>query len=339
MDSLSALNAFVRAAELRSFTTAGRQLRVSPSAIGKAVSRLEERHGVRLFHRSTRSVSLTREGQLFLESCRRIISEIATVEEEFAQAKGSPKGRLRVSLPFLNGLATTSLSRFRREYPDIELEIDIDDGCVDVIDAGFDVVVRAGNIEDSGLMTRRIGSYRLELVASSSYLERTATLQRIEDLAEHTCLYLKDSVTGKLQHWPLSDSRLADMTFPIGAITNSTEALVAFATLGMGIACVPDFSVRQQLAEGTLRRVLDGCLRHEGSLKAVWPSSRYLSPKLRAFIDFMAKHGLSAPVDAPIRYKPPEMLQQISPASPGGVRSVGACEKRSDTEGARVQFS
>lgn len=294
MDSLGALNAFVRAAEVRSFTIAGRQLRVSPSAIGKAISRLEERHGVRLFHRSTRSVSLTQEGHLFLESCRRIMSEIAIVEQEFTQARSAPRGRLHVSLPSLGGLAAITLSKFKREYPDIELEIDIADRFVDVIDAGFDVVVCAGEIEDSRLMMRRIASYRLELVASAGYLDRAGTPQRVEDLAKHTCLYLKDSMTGKRQQWPLEDGRFADTTFPVGAIANSTEALVAFAELGMGIACVPDFTVRQHLAEGTLHRVLDGCVRYEGSLKAIWPSSRYFSPKLRAFLDFIAKHGLSS---------------------------------------------
>jgi len=165
MDSLCALNAFVRAAEVRSFTIAGRQLRVSSSAIGKAIARLEERHGVRLFHRNTRSLSLTQEGQLFLESCRRIMSEIEIVEKEFAQVKDAPKGRLRVSLPFLSGIAVATLSKFKSEYPDVELEIDIDDRFVDVIDAGYDVVVRAGNIEDSRLMTRRIASYRLAQIA------------------------------------------------------------------------------------------------------------------------------------------------------------------------------
>jgi len=316
MDSLSALSAFVRAAEVRSFTIAGRQLRVSPSAIGKAISRLEERHGVRLFHRSTRSVSLTREGQLFLESCRRIISEIDAVEKEFTQVKGTPTGRLRVSLPFLSVLAAASLSQFKREYPDIELEIDIDDRFVDVIDSGYDVVVRAGDIEDSRLMTRRIASYRLELVASSSYLDRTSPPQRADDLAEHTCLYLKDPITGKLQHWPLSDSKFAGTIFPIGAITSSTEALVAFAALGMGIACVPDFAVRKQFADGTLRRVLDGCVGYEGCLKAIWPTNRYLSPKLRAFIDFMAKHGLSQ-VDAQICSKSTQITKPVSPKALG----------------------
>src|SRR5271168_285235 len=293
MDSLSGLNAFIRAAEVRSFTIAGRQLRVSPSAIGKAISRLEERHGVRLFHRSTRSVSLTKEGHLFLESCRRIMSEIAIVEQEFTQAKGAPAGRLHVSLPSLGGQAAVSLSKFKREYPDIELEVDIGDRPVDVINAGFDVVVRAGDMEDSRLMTRRIASYRLELVASPCYLDRTGRPHQAGDLVDHTCLYLKDTASGRIQHWPLSDSRFADKVFPVGAIANSTETLVAFAALGMGVACVPDFAIKQQLANGTLHRILEGCVSYEGSLKAIWPSSRYLSPKLRAFIDFMAKHGLS----------------------------------------------
>ena len=293
MDSLGALNAFVRTADVRSFTVAGRQLRVSPSAVGKTISRLEERHGVRLFHRSTRSVSLTKEGHLFLESCRRIISEIAIIEQEFTQAKGAPAGRLHVSLPSLGGQAAVSLSKFKREYPDIELEVDIGDRPVDVINAGFDVVVRAGDMEDSRLMTRRIASYRLELVASPCYLDRTGRPHQAGDLVDHTCLYLKDTASGRILHWPLSDSRFADRVFPVGAIANSTETLVAFAGLGMGVACVPDFAVKQQLANGTLHRILEGCVSYEGSLKAIWPSSRYLSPKLRAFIDFIVKDGLS----------------------------------------------
>jgi DNA-binding transcriptional LysR family regulator len=323
MDSLSALNAFVRAAEVRSFTVAGRQLRVSPSAVGKAVARLEERHGVRLFHRNTRSLSLTQEGQLFLESCRRIMSEIAIVEKEFAQVKGAPKGRLRVSLPFLSGLAVASLSKFKREYPDVELEIDIDDRFVDVIDAGYDVVVRAGDIEDSRLMTRRIASYRLELVASPGYLDLTSIPQRADDLTKHTCLYLKDPLTGRIQHWPFSDGRFLDTIFPVGAIANSIEALVAFAAQGMGIACVPDFAVREQLADGTLHRVLGGCVEYEGTLKAIWPSSRYHSPKLRAFIDFMAKHGLPK-VEAQIRSISTQTPRRANPTALSKVGSANS---------------
>jgi DNA-binding transcriptional LysR family regulator len=292
MDSLSALNAFVRAAESRSFTEAGRELRLSSSAVGKAISRLEERHGVRLFNRSTRSITLTHEGQLFLESCRRIFSEIESVEGEFAQTRSAPQGKLRVSMPLLGGVATSLLSRFMRDYPAIELDIDFTERPGEVIDSGYDVVIRAGDVDDSRLMSRRIGSYGLALICSPGYLaQKGCTPVRAEDLVDHACLHLKDAATGKLHRWPFASPEMSHVTLPVVAAANATEALIAFAELGMGVACVPDFTVHRQLADGSLRRIISGCLEYRGSLRAIWPSSRFPSPKLRVFIDFMAKHG------------------------------------------------
>ena len=292
MDSLSALNAFVRAAELRSFTDAGRELRLSSSAIGKAISRLEERHGIRLFNRSTRSITLTHEGQVLLESCRRIFSAIEKIEKEFAETKGAPKGKLRVSMPLLGGVAPSLLARFVNEYPDIALDVDFAERPVEVIDGGYDVVVRAGDVDDSRLMSRRVGSYRPALVCSPEYLaQRAGEPDRAEDLVNHACLHLKDGATGKLQRWPFASPEMSDVSLQVTAVANATEALIAFAELGMGIACVPDFTVQRQLAEGSLRRILFGCLEHQGSLRAIWPSSRFPSPKLRAFIDFLARRG------------------------------------------------
>src|ERR1700704_3281034 len=131
LDSLGALSVFVRAAEARSFSDAGRQLGLSSSAIGKAVARLEERLGVRLFHRNTRTVALTQEGKLFLESCRRIFSEIDTIEHEFAQSSGTPRGKLKVSLPLVGMLMMPTVSQFMRAYPSIELDMDFTDHLVD----------------------------------------------------------------------------------------------------------------------------------------------------------------------------------------------------------------
>ncbi len=294
MDSFSALSAFVHAAELRSFTDAGRELRLSSSAIGKAISRLEERHGVRLFNRSTRSITLTHEGQLFLESCRRIFSEIENVEREFAQTKSAPKGRLRVSMPLLGGVGPSILSRFMLEYPDVELDMDFAERPGEVIDGGYDVVVRAGDVDDSRLKSRRIGSYRLALVCSPRYLaQKGHSPERVEDLLGHACLHLKDAASGKLQRWPFTNLEVSDITLPVTAVANATEALIAFAELGMGIACVPDFTVHRQLADGSLRRVVCGCVDYTGSLRAIWPASPFSSPKLRAFIDFLAKQGFA----------------------------------------------
>ena len=153
MDSLSALNVFIRAAEYRNFTDAGRELRLSSSAVGKAILRLEERHGVRLFNRSTRSITLTSEGQFFLESCRRIFAEIENVEKEFTETRSAPKGKLRVSMPLLGGVATSILSRFIRRYPDVELDMNFAEHPGEIIDSGYDVVVRAGELDDLRLMS------------------------------------------------------------------------------------------------------------------------------------------------------------------------------------------
>jgi DNA-binding transcriptional LysR family regulator len=296
---------------------------LSSSAIGKAISRLEERHGVRLFNRSTRSITLTHEGQLLLKSCRRIFSEIENVEKEFAETKGAPKGKLRVSMPLLGGVAASLLARFLKEYPDIELDADFAERPAEVIDGGYDVVVRTGEVDDSRLMSRRVGSYRPALVCSPWYLAQGAgEPDRAEDLINHACLRLKDAATGKLQPWPFANPEMSDVSLQVAAVANATEALIAFAELGIGIACVPDFTVHRQLADGTLRRILCGCLEHQGSLRAIWPSSRFPSPKLRAFIDFLARHGFVSSDCAMIDQGSAKRSLSAANATAGRIRPV-----------------
>ncbi|MFY2561152.1 LysR family transcriptional regulator [Corallococcus terminator] len=289
MDSLGSLNAFVQAADARSFTQAGRQLGVSSSAIGKAVARLEERLGVRLFHRSTRTITLTPEGSLFLERCRRIFCEIEAAELELAQTQGAPRGRLRVSMPIVGMLMMPTLSAFMRAYPDIELDLDFSDRLVDVIDEGFDGVVRAGEVSDSRLMARVLGSFRLTLVGSPDYLARRGTPRKPEDLQSHACLHHRFATNGKLERWPLKRGR-KELELPTTAVVNTIEPLIFMAEQGLGITCLPDFAIRRQLADGSLVAVLEQHTQHQGTFRMLWPSSRYLSPKLRVFVDFMAKH-------------------------------------------------
>jgi len=297
LDSLGALTVFVRAAETRSFTEAARQLGVSSSAIGKAVARLEERLGVRLFHRSTRSITLTQEGRLFLDSCRRIFAEIEAVEQEFAQTKGAPTGRLRVSLPLIGMLMIPALGRFMQAYPAIELDMDFTDQLVDVIDGGFDVVVRTGEASDSRLMARTIGTYRLEVAGSPAYFARAGLPATPEDLVHHTCLHHRYPTSGKLQRWPFARS---DVVLPVSAASSTVEPLVSLAELGLGLVCVPDFAIRRQLAQGSLVTVLGAHIDHRGTFRAVWPSSRFVAPKLRAFIDFLAEHLFAPAAPMPV---------------------------------------
>jgi DNA-binding transcriptional LysR family regulator len=290
LDSVSALSIFVRAADARNFTDAGRQLSLSSSAVGKTIARLEDRLGVRLFNRSTRSITLTHEGNLFLESCRRILAEIESVETEFAQTKGAPKGKLRASLPLVGMLMMPTISKFIQAYPDISLDLDFTDHLVDVIDGGYDVVVRTGQPADSRLISRTLGNYRMQVVASPAYLSEAGRPSGPADLASHRCLHHRYPNSGKLQRWPFKPTDAPDIGLPVTSASSTTEPLIALAERGVGIACVPDFAIRRQIDDGTLVILLDEFIEHTGTFHIAWPSNRQLSPRLRAFVDFMAEH-------------------------------------------------
>ena len=291
MDNLAGFTAFVQAAETRSFVAAGRLLGVSASAIGKSIARLEERLGVRLFHRSTRSITLTAEGTVFLERCRRILGEIEAAELELSNSKAAPSGRLRVSLPQVGGLLNPVLAGFARQYPQVALDLDFSDRRVDLIEEGFDAVVRAGDSDDSRLMSRQLGVFELQLVAAPAYLDARGAPLQPQELSGHACLLYKFPSTGKCEPWPLPDwDKLCAAGLPAAVSCNSVDTLLHFARAGLGIACLPDFAVRQALAAGTLRRVLARHTRHSAAFRILWPSSKHLSPKLRVFIDYLGAH-------------------------------------------------
>jgi DNA-binding transcriptional LysR family regulator len=282
MDSLGSLNAFVRAAEARSFTVAGRQLGVSSSAVGKAVARMEERLGVRLLHRSTRSITLTAEGALFLERCRRIFSELSQTHE-------APRGTLRVSLPLAGMLMMPTLAAFMRAYPEIKLDLDFSDRVVDVIEEGFDAVVRFADVGDSRLMSRALGTYRRRLVAAPAYLAAKGVPLTPDDLRAHACLHHKFPTSGKFERWPLRGEHAGiESELPKTAVASTLEPLICMAEQGLGIAYMPDFAISRQLREGLLVTVLDDYTDRSGPLRVLWPSNRHLAPKLRAFVDFLA---------------------------------------------------
>ncbi|AKC78393.1 LysR family transcriptional regulator [Xanthomonas arboricola] len=288
MDSLNGFVVFVQVAETRSFVAAGRLLGVSASAVGKSVARLEEKLGVRLFHRSTRSVTLTAEGTLFLERSRRILAEIEAAELELSQATAAPRGRLRVSLPLVSSLVLPVLGEFMREYPEIELDLDFTDRMVDVIEEGFDAVVRTGEPTDSRLTARRLGSFRSVLVASPGYLELRGTPQVPADLLLHTCLHYRFPNSGKLETWALRQEPGApELQLPTSMICNNIETRVCFALQGLGIAYLPDFAIREPLADGRLTPILADHVQRGGVFHVLWPASKHPSPKVRALVDFL----------------------------------------------------
>ena len=288
MDSLNGFVVFVQVAETRSFVAAGRLLGVSASAVGKSVARLEEKLGVRLFHRSTRSVTLTAEGALFLERSRRILAEIEAAQQELSQASSAPRGRLRVSLPMVSSLVLPVLGEFMRAYPEIELDLDFTDRRVDVIDEGFDAVVRIGNPVDSRLSARRLGSFAMQVVASPDYLALRGTPQVPADLLQHTCMHYRWPNSGKLETWALRQAPgEPELQLPTSMICNNIETRVCFALQGLGVTYLPEFAIREPLADGRLQLILEDYVEHRGVFYVLWPASKHPSPKVRALVDFL----------------------------------------------------
>lgn len=251
MDSLNAFTVFVQVAETRSFVAAGRLLGVSASAVGKSVARFEEKLGVRLFHRSTRSITPTAEGLLLLERSRRILSEIEAAQAELSQASSAPRGRLRVSLPLVSTLVLPVLADFMHEYPDIQLDLDFSDRLVDVVEEGFDAVVRTGEPADSRLVARKLGHFKMVLVASPEYLATYGSPSKVQDLQSHLCLHFRWPHSGKLEAWPLPPEPDGEpLKLPVSMVCNNIETRACFALQGLGIACLPDFAIREARLTG-----------------------------------------------------------------------------------------
>lgn len=291
LDSLDDFVVFVQVAETRSFAETARITGVSPSAVAKRMARLEERLKVRLLHRSTRSVTLTAEGGMFLARSRRVLDEVQGAEHELLRSSGAPRGRLKVSLPMVGSLFLPLLAEFVRMHPAIDLHLDLSDRMVNVVEEGFDAVIRTGEPESSALTARPLGSWPMLLVASPAYLAVRGRPERPADLAGHLCLHHCFNTTGKLERWPLVwDGDKGETPLPVSMVSNNLEGRVCFAENGLGIACLPEFCVREALAGGRLEVVLTEFTEpRKTTFRIIWPSSRHPSPKVRALVDFLAK--------------------------------------------------
>ncbi|MFW6850279.1 LysR family transcriptional regulator [Burkholderia gladioli] len=296
MDNLNGIVAFVRTAETLSFVAAGRNLGISASAVGKTIARLERSLGVRLFHRTTRRVTLTEEGRHFHERCHRILEELRDAEATLSASAQTPRGRLRVSLPVIGyRFLLPVLPAFSARYPDIELDLDFNDRLVDVVEGGFDAVIRSGQLSDSSLMSRRLGPFRFVLCASPDYLARAGVPRGLADLAAHEGVRYRFPTTGKLQPWSLLPDGGEPPNLRCAMTCNNMEALRGAVIAGFGIGFMPDFLARDALAAGSLVEVLEPHSIAPGQFSILWPSSRQLSPKLRVFVDFMCEHLFPAP--------------------------------------------
>ncbi|MCA8093133.1 LysR family transcriptional regulator [Burkholderia anthina] len=290
MENLNGIAAFVRTAEALSFVAAGRALGISASAVGKTIARLEQSLGVRLFNRTTRRVTLTDEGRHFYERCQRILEDFRDAEATVTASAQRPRGKLRVSLPVIGyRFLLPVLPEFRQCYPDVELDLDFNDRMVDVVEGGFDAVIRSGPLSDSSLMSRRLGPFAFVLCATPAYLAQAGTPHAPRDLEAHDCVRYCFPTTGKLQDWALAAGDGTPLKLRTAMTCNNMEALRGAVLAGLGIGYMPDFLARDALDSGALVTVLDAYRIAPGQFSIVWPSSRQLSPKLRVFVDFLCE--------------------------------------------------
>ncbi|MDH2898316.1 LysR substrate-binding domain-containing protein [Rahnella variigena] len=288
MENLNGLLAFVRAAQSQSFAAAAERMGISASAVGKSVARLEEKLSVRLFNRSTRRISLTDEGQLFFERCQNIVSQLQEAEQELVRISAEPRGKLRITAPAIGyRMLLPHLPEFRQRYPDVELDLDFSDRMADVIDEGFDIAIRSGELNSSQMMSRRLGPFRFAIVGSPAYFASHPAPLRPDDLYQHACLRYRFPGSGQWQEWEMTGVTPPEL--PLALSSNNLESILQATLQGLGLAYVPEFIVRPYIESGELVAVLQDYLKEGGKFSVVWPSSRHMLPKVRVFIDFLTE--------------------------------------------------
>ena len=290
-DRARALSLFAAIVEHGSFSAAGRALDMSPSAVSRAVDRIEERLGVRLLLRSTRALSLTAEGQAYLQAARRILADLDDAEQQIAD-QGAPRGRLRISAALSHGRlrVVPLLTRFAELYPHILIDIALTDTLVDIAAGGADVAIRFGPLPDSSLTARKLGETRRVIVAAPAYLERHGRPLEPEDLHRHNCLNFSFRRADPV--WPFRrDGQDFALSVRGNLEANNGETLGQLAAEGLGIARVGAFSVADALADGSLVPLLEPFNPGDVELiHAVFVGGASVPARVRVFVDFLAAH-------------------------------------------------
>lgn len=291
MDRLTSMAVFVRAVDLGSFAAAADALEMSGPMVGKHVRFLEERLGVRLLNRTTRRQSLTEAGQAYYERCRAVLSEAEAADAVATDELSEPRGRLRVTMPALLGRHCIAplLLKLARKHPHLELDLSFGDPIADIIEAGYDLAIRTGDLDDqSGLITRRIASQRMVVCGARLYLRAHGKPRSIDDLSAHQAIIYRRS--GRVRPWlfPLGDQPPREI-MPSGRLRlDDLEAIADAAAQGMGLAWLPYWLVRERLNSGTLVGLFTEQPEFLYECHALWPRSPRLPPKVRAAVDALA---------------------------------------------------
>lgn len=296
MENLTDIAVFVQIVESGSFTAAAERLGLSRSVVSKYLTRLEDRLGARLLNRTTRRLSLTEAGQAFFARSQRGLHEIEAAEAEVSQLQETPRGKLTLNAPMSFGILhiAPALADFSKQYPDLTVDMRLEDKQVDLIEEGFDLAIRIAELPDSSLVARRLGPCRHVVCASPAYLEKHGQPRTPDDLRKHNALTYRyqDSPS----EWQFISPEGRFTTIPVnGSIQMNNSLAIREAVLrGAGITLTPSFVVGENIKSGQLKKVLPDYRVQEISIYAVYPERRHLLPKVQAFIDFM-KARLSDP--------------------------------------------
>lgn len=295
MDYLAAMRAFVRAVDLGSFSRAAEEQDVKVSTVSRYVSLLEADLGVALLNRSTRSLHLTEAGSAFYDRAIAILDEVEEARQSTSALNAHPQGLLRVALPGAFGRChvVPHMAAFQALYPDIRLDLHLSEELLDVIASGMDIAIRIGALPDSTLIARRLAPHRRLVVASSAYLDRYGMPETPADLADHFCLLFALQAKDAWFFKAPGETQEAEVKVKGRFRANDSDVLLRAALDGLGLALLPAWLVIDALESGALKTVLEPWRWSiiPGSDRAIWgvyPPKKTLSPKVRAFLDFMA---------------------------------------------------
>jgi len=290
IDRLTGLIAFSRAASLGSYTAAGRALSISPSAVSKSIQRLEERLGVKLFARTTRSLTLTPEGRVLHDRAIRLLREAEEIELVAAAVRGEPSGTIKLAapVPIALHILAPKLALFRERYPKVTIDLRVSDTMSDLIQEGIDVAIRIGNPEDSRLIARRLAPNKAGAFAAPAYLAKRGVPHRIEDLERHDCVNIRHYNSGQLLRWPFKvGNRTVEILPTAGVVVDNSDAVTAAVAGGAGIGLAPTYVAAPYVARGELVPVLTQYWADRHSITALWSESRRGNPNVKAFVAFL----------------------------------------------------
>ena len=291
MDRLTALNVFRHVAELKSFAEAGRRLGLSPPAVSKNINELETHLGVRLFNRTTRRVSLTEAGVVYLDHVARILDGLKEADRAMGPLQDAPSGLLKVAAPMTVTLTRLSAAvpRFLSRYPDLSLDLNLDDRRVDIVSEGYDIAIRGRDqLEDTSLIARKLASMPHVVCAAPSYFEAFGRPATPEELAGHDCIQF--SLSGSADMWEFrKEERVARIAINGRYKVTSSLAVRDALRAGFGLSLIPRSYVQEDLEKGLLQTALEDWSTADTNLYAIYPSRRFLAPKLRVFLDFLVE--------------------------------------------------